>query len=159
MDSGYAKNENLMAVAFVSENEGWFVGTHGTVLYYNNGQWSQPDSGTSETLYSVAVTKAHDGLGGGVQRDVLKVQWNLLGLPAGDHHGARVRSHSRTTSTALPCSDENTGWAVGNLGTILKYDGQTWTALFGQPLHGTVEQRFGDQRCAGMGGRRLRNHH
>src|SRR5258708_22085117 len=57
VDTGLAKNENLLAVAFANENEGRIVGSHGTILHYNNGNWNLDDSQTPETLYSVAVSR------------------------------------------------------------------------------------------------------
>ena len=135
VDSGYAKNENLLSVAFINETEGWFVGSHGTILYYNNGQWSQPDSGSTETLYDVAVTKSHTVWVVGSNGTLLKfngISWGALQVisPATT---AAAASTIKNDLYSLSLTDENNGWAVGNLGTIIKFDGQTWAPFPGNP--------------------------
>ena len=132
VESGYAKNENLLAVAFLSETEGWFVGSHGTILYYNNGQFSQPDSGTAETLYDVAVTRSRTVWVTGSNGTLMKfngISWGTIPVTVSGSSAVTVK----TDLYSLSLTDQNNGWAVGNLGTILKFDGQTWQAFSGSP--------------------------
>ncbi len=130
VDTGYAKNENLMALAFATETEGWAVGTHGTILYYNNGSWSQQDSQSEESLYDVAVTKSRTVWVAGANGTLLRyngISWgkNAVTLTG----GVTVKDDIY----GLGLTDQNNGWAVGNRGLIIHYDGQNWVPYTGAP--------------------------
>lgn len=126
VDTGLAKNENLMAVAFADENEGWITGTHGVILHYNNGTWTQDTSPTQEVLYSIAVTPSRNVWVAGSNGTLLiynGISWG------------KVPAVSQSGGTPVTVADDiygislygqNNGWAVGNRGLILSFDGQKW---------------------------------
>jgi photosystem II stability/assembly factor-like uncharacterized protein len=133
VDTGLAKNENLMAVAFINETEGWIVGTHGAILHYNNGNWSLDNSQTEETLYSIAITPSHTAWVVGSNGTILTYN----GISWGSISAVSAAAGASTTVTSdiysIGMSDQNNGWAVGNLGLILRYDGQKWTTYAASP--------------------------
>jgi photosystem II stability/assembly factor-like uncharacterized protein len=122
VETGYAKNENLMAAAFANETEGWIVGTHGIILHYNNGNWSQDASPTEETLYEATVSRSNSVWVVGSNGTLLNyngISWGQIYVSAS---GVTVKDDINSISMA----DQNNGWAVGNRGLILRYDGK-WT--------------------------------
>ncbi len=129
IDTGYAKNENLMALAFASETEGWAVGTHGTILYYNNGSWSQQNSQSEETLYDVAVTRSRTVWVAGANGTLLRYNGISWGQNVVTQSGVTVKDDIY----GLGLTDQNNGWAVGNRGLIIHYDGQNWVPYVGAP--------------------------
>ena len=132
VDTGLAKNENLMAVAFANETEGWIVGTHGAIIHYNNGSWSLDNSQTEETLYSIAITPSHTAWAVGSNGTILTyngISWGSISAVSSAAGAATVTSDIYSVGM----SSQNNGWAVGNLGLILRYDGQKWTTYAASP--------------------------
>lgn len=133
VDTGLAKNENLMAVAFADENEGWITGTHGVILHYNNGTWNLDASPTQEILYSIAITPS---------RNVWVVGSNGTILTYNGITWGKVTAVSQSGGASVTVADDiygiglygqNNGWAVGNRGLILSFDGQKWAPYTASP--------------------------
>lgn len=133
VDTGLAKNENLMAVAFANENEGWAVGTHGVILHYQNGGWNLDNSPTQETLYSLAVTPSRTVWAVGSNGAIL----NYNGLTWGTVLSISTTASASTTVTddiyGIGLYGQNNGWACGNRGLILSFDGQKWLSFSPSP--------------------------
>jgi photosystem II stability/assembly factor-like uncharacterized protein len=133
VETGFAKNENLMAVAFADENEGWMVGSHGIILHYNNGTWSQDNSPTQEMLYAVAVTPARTVWVVGSNGAILTYNGITWGTVPAVSSGASTPTTIVDDIYGISLSSQNNGWAVGNHGLILHYDGQKWTSYPASP--------------------------
>src|SRR5258708_26121579 len=108
------------------------VGSRGTIIHYNNGNWSLDDSQTQDNLYSVAVTRSRTVWVVGANGTILTyngVSWGKI--------LAETTGSSPTTVTedlyGVGLSDQNNGWAAGNPGTLLRYDGQKWQSYPASP--------------------------
>lgn len=133
VDTGLAKNENLMSVAFADENEGWAVGTHGVILHYLNGTWNLDNSPTQQLLYDAVVTPSRNVWVVGSAGTILTyngINWGTV--PAiSQSGGASVTVMDDIYGIGL--YGQNNGWAVGNRGLILGFDGQKWQPFSASP--------------------------
>lgn len=154
----------LNSVSMLSNAEGWAVGnvkgSAFSLLHWNGSSWSVTTSPTacstqnlmgvssvsSQEAWAVGVNYASNGgCGGGGTRRYTVMKWNgtswsLLTpttIPADNNNNANLNAvHVIGTSGN---STGNLGFAVGNSGTILKYNGTTWTA----DVSGTTQNLFG----------------
>ena len=132
VDTGLAKNENLMAVAFADENEGWITGTHGVILHYNNGSWNLDASPTQEILYSAVVTPSRGVWTVGSNGTLLiynGISWGKVTPVAPGGAPATVTDDIY----GISLYGQNNGWACGNRGLILSFDGQKWQTYSASP--------------------------
>jgi len=105
----------LLGVQFIDLENGWAVGSGGTILKTSNGgiDWTSVTSGTTEILRSICFTDANDGVVCGWNGTILRtsnggVDW--ISIPSGV-----------TIFLFDICfSDANTGWIVGENGTVMK---------------------------------------
>ncbi len=95
----------LYDVAFASPTDGWAVGGHGQIAHWDGVRWSQEADSPAYPLPTPLFAK----------RD--------------------VRPTTTLRAVALVSSTE--GWAVGDQGTLLHWDGQTWTGTSRLPLPST----------------------
>ncbi len=133
VDTGLAKNENLMAVVFADEHEGWAMGTHGVILHYNNGTWNLDNSPTQELLYSAVVTPSRNVWAVGSNGAILTyngISWGMV-TAVSQSGGSSVTVTDDIYGVGL--YGQNNGWAVGNRGLILGFDGQKWTPYTASP--------------------------
>ncbi len=110
-DSG-VPNENLNGVFFVDDDNGWAVGTKGTILH-DDGSWTPQDSGTNKTLNEVYFVDEYNGWAVGEGGTILH------------YNGTTWAAQTSGTTENLNdvyFLDQMRGWAVGENGTILK----TW---------------------------------
>jgi photosystem II stability/assembly factor-like uncharacterized protein len=101
----------------------WAVGTAGTVLAWDGTKWDRQakDADVTATLRAVHFA-GNAGVAVGDAGTILATtnagkKWTVQAAPegAGDLHGVFL-------------ADSKHGWAVGAAGTVLAFDGTTWTA-------------------------------
>jgi len=114
----------------VSAEEGWAVGSSGTMLHYKDGAWTQVASIVEDDLLAVAGTGPNDiwAVGGSA--------WDCLGADA--THRVMLHYDGQRWSVTLSedeCAlhdvvfQDGRGWAVGVGGSRLRFDGGQWTEL------------------------------
>ncbi len=148
--------ETITSIAFKNTQDGFAVGSSGTILRWNGATWSTVASGTTENLWSVAFSGSANAFAVGTNGTILR--WNgatwstvasgttehLLGLgiiAANDAfavgtNGTILRWNGATWSTvasgttktlnAVSMTSATNGWIVGNSGTILRWNGSVW---------------------------------
>ena len=110
--------EDLFAITFVSNNEGWAVGTAdpNAVIYHTNDggtSWVLQNSGSVEPLYSVDFVDNQNGWAVGAAGSIVSTT----------DGGANWVAQSSGTNLDLfdiDMLDQSNGWAVGAGGTVLK---------------------------------------
>jgi hypothetical protein len=117
------------SVAMVSANEGWAVGEvgeSGFLLRYTDGKWSEVSSSADAFLTSVSMVSADEGWAVG---DEFNAQSVIFHYTAGAWHTmTSPTSQPLESVVAVSASDV---WAVGGEGTILHYNGATWSVVNG----------------------------
>lgn len=122
-------NGDLNAVQMVSADEGWAVGseqggdsTRGLILHYKGGRWSKQNLAASGILYGLAMVSPDEGWA---------VGWGtILHYQQGVWQADTVVGNSLLSILhAVQMDSRKHGWAVGNGGTILEYDGKGWHEL------------------------------
>ena len=117
-------SNTLTGVYFVDQNNGWAVGTFGTIVHTSDGgnNWAPQSSGTSDHLYGVWFADANNGWAVGPVEKVLRtndggITWNIQTVGG------------LTWFESVCFVDVNTGWAVGGGGKIIHTTdgGATWT--------------------------------
>ena len=93
-------------------------GDAGTILFFNGTSWSAQTSGTTESLYRRIRPGRHPCLGGGSKRHHPLLQRHLLGRPDQRHHQYLY---------GVSALDATHVWAVGEYGTILFFNGTSWS--------------------------------
>ena len=118
--------DNLFSVYFVSETNGWAVGSNGRILSTSNGGalWAQQVSNTTQTLFSVVFPAALTGYAIGGSNTVVKTINGGASWSAGTISGM-------LTLTGVDFADVNTGYACGGDGRVAETTngGATWTVL------------------------------
>jgi len=97
----------------VSANEGWAVGSGGTILHYSGGSWGTVTSPTIEWLSSVFMVIPGEGWAVGAKGTILHYSggsWSTVTSPT---------TTNWLNSVFMVCTGE--GWAVGDKGMILGY--------------------------------------
>ena len=107
----------LNSVFMVSEDEGWAVGMGGAIYHYSSGVWTGPISPapTSENLNSIFMVSSSEGWAVGASGTILHYvngAWTLVQNPSGTGQDLNSVSFAATS-----------GWAVGNLGTLVSLTG------------------------------------
>ena len=111
--------QTLNSVFFVNQNEGWAVGAGGSLYHYVSGTWTGPISPapTAQNLNSVFMTDPTDGWAVGAGGIILQYSngaWTLLQNLSGTTQDLNSLSFAGST-----------GWAVGNVGTLISLTTQT----------------------------------
>ena len=115
----------LNAVAMISPNEGWAIGS-GVILHYLSGKWQQvaaPQFFAEQT--SLHMVSPNEGWVAAGYNNVLRYidgQWKKVGIS------------SQLEVQDLSMVSANSGWAVGDsntsdrilAGAVVRYDGQSW---------------------------------
>ena len=133
IDVGVGGLGDLYACSFLNDSEGWIVGGHGVILSYHDGKWAQDTSGTDETLYDVAVTKARRGWAVGTNGTLLSYNGSSW---------EKVTLSTTADLCGIGLNGTNGGWAVGDRGTLLKFDGSTWTVSSDSPISDKIQKIF-----------------
>jgi len=111
--------QTLNSAFMVDQNEGWAVGVGGVIYHYTSGQWTGPISPapTSENLNSVFMISPTEGWAVGAGGTVLHYTngaWTMVQNVSGTSQDLNGVSFAGTT-----------GWAVGNVGTLISLSSQT----------------------------------
>ncbi|XOV67550.1 MAG: YCF48-related protein [Fluviicola sp.] len=120
--------EDLFAITFVSDNEGWAVGTAdpNAVIYHTNdggASWGLQNSGSLEPLFSVDFVDNQNGWAVGAAGSIVYT------TDGGANWVAQV-SGTNQDLFDIDMLDQNNGWAVGAGGTVLRTNdgGVNWVA-------------------------------
>jgi len=111
--------QTLNSVFFVNQNEGWAVGAGGAVYHYVSGMWTGPVSPapTTQNLNAVFMTDSTHGWAVGAAGTILQYSngvWTLLQNLSGTTQNLNSLSFAGSS-----------GWAVGNVGTLISLTSQT----------------------------------
>lgn len=96
------------------------VGSHGTILVYEQHEWMRMESGTTAFLASVWGSNAENVFAVGGAGTILHFN--------GEHWGPMQSGTTEALWHVWGSSPENV-YAVGYSGTLLHYDGESWTVL------------------------------
>lgn len=108
---------SLRAVDAAGPNDVWAVGSQGKILHYDGMRWSFYQLEVTDLdLYGLEITSGSSGWAVGADGLVLSYhngQWyNSLHLTGSDLYGVAF--------------DDGRGFAVGDNGSLFRYDGATW---------------------------------
>jgi len=115
-----SSNFPLYAIYMNSATKGWAVGYEGNMYVYNGTSWIKRTSPTTETLYDIEFS---DSLGYAVGTSGMVIKYNLnnswLKVPGQanfvyDLFAVEIRSASNV-------------WTSGSYGTLIHYNGTTWS--------------------------------
>ncbi|MBI4281425.1 right-handed parallel beta-helix repeat-containing protein [Candidatus Uhrbacteria bacterium] len=112
--------ETITSIAFVSAQDGFAVGSNGTILRWNGSVWSTVASGTTENLWSVAFSGSAHAFAVGTNGTILR--WN-------GSVWSTVASGTTEHLLSLSIIAANNAFAVGTNGTILRWNGSAWSAV------------------------------
>ncbi len=126
------QTEPLYAITFASADQGWAVGKAGTILHWDGVAWTAEGSQTNADLYDVAV----------VGDDFWAVGENGV-LVHRNQAGFWVLLTPHPTLRGVGFAGPDAGWAVGATGTVLHYDGKTWSPV-DTPLDADLSGLFVD---------------
>jgi photosystem II stability/assembly factor-like uncharacterized protein len=119
----------LYSVAMVSANDGWAVGQvgeSGFLLRYTDGTWTEVPSPADAFLTSVRMVSADEGWAVG---DGFNAQSVIFHYTAGTWQTMTSPTSQPLESVAAVTASDV--WAVGGEGTILHYNGATWSVVNG----------------------------
>lgn len=109
----------LFGVCASSLNNIWVVGDSGKILRYNGLGWANVASGTTRGLYDIWCSGASVFA---VGESATLLRWNgnaFVAQPA--------PTGFNSTLTAISGTSANDVWAVGDDGSIVHFDGTSWT--------------------------------
>jgi hypothetical protein len=109
---------NLFSAFMIQPDDGWAVGSLGTVIHWDGIQWTNATTATNCTLYSVSMVNETDGWAVGLNGTI--IHWN----------GSMWENVSGPTFAdlfSICMVDSKDGWAVGQGGAIIRWDGNQWT--------------------------------
>lgn len=121
----YPAENILLAVKFVTPQQGWIAGVNGTILYTKDGgeTWETQDSGVGEDIKSIAFVNEKQGWAVGNGGVIIHTE----------DGGGTWRAQNSDTSASLNkvfFIDEKEGWIVGatHMGVVLhtKDGGKNW---------------------------------
>lgn len=109
--------ETIGNAAFFSEDDGFAIGSNGTILRFHGTTWKQEHTGTRENLWGLSFAHARFGFTVGSRGTILLwdgVSWK------------KNESGTKDDLTAVAVTSVNDAWAVGNYGTMLHWNGTVW---------------------------------
>jgi len=115
---------DLYDVNFVNNNNGWVVGSSGTVAYSGNGgnTWTRQSSNTTSTLHGVWFTSTNVGWAVGRYGTILRTV-------SSGQSWSTWSSGISSDLNAVHFVSSNRGWIVGQAGTVLTTtNGYNWTS-------------------------------
>jgi len=121
-------NQNLNAVHVIdaahsgSGTLGFAVGNSGTILKYNGTNWIKDTSPTTANLFGVYVVSTSEAWAVGANGTIIKWTgtWSTVSSPTTTQLNSIAMLDSNLSGTA------NSGWAVGNAGVAVTYNGSNW---------------------------------
>jgi photosystem II stability/assembly factor-like uncharacterized protein len=143
-------NANFTDICFIDSEQGWIVGTNGTILHTDDGgiTWSQQNSGTNKTLIGIHFIAPE--LGWMMAQDATLFSTSDGGETwvESRHLKPRQKSFDEEMNPievdyklqAVHFAQSSEGWAVGDYGAILHNvdGGPIWTE---QPINSTPDLR------------------
>jgi hypothetical protein len=134
---------DLYSVLALDTNNAIAVGTLGGVggtdiIRFTTPSWTPVSSPATVDLFSICrVTGSSDlwavGLGGTILRNTAGT-WRVLTSPVGAGNRAVPPPVPPPDLESVHFTASNDGWAVGDGGTILRYDGTTWSVYQTAPI-------------------------
>jgi photosystem II stability/assembly factor-like uncharacterized protein len=123
---GKTRYFTLSGLAMVSPDEGWAVGSEGTIVHYHNGVWTRVASPIAQeggTLYSVAMVSATEGWAVGEYGTILHYHngaWSIVAntLPRIAPTATPHLNLSQYSLHDIAMVSPTEGWAVGNTWTM-----------------------------------------
>lgn len=113
----YKTNWELNSVFFVDNNNGWAVGEHGVILYYNGIEWNLQISNTTRYLNSVFFLDKNNGWAVGDSGTILKYDGTIW-----KNQTSGTLDHLKSVFF----TDVNNGWVAKSCCDLLKYNGKIW---------------------------------
>ncbi|MBI3784987.1 MAG: hypothetical protein HY270_16470 [Deltaproteobacteria bacterium] len=115
--------DNLYSTQFVSANEGWTVGSFGSIFHTGDGgeTWRPQASTTYEQLFGVSFADAHNGW-------IVGRTGLILHTANGGEKWERQKNTNEKHLFSVSAVDAQHVWAVGDWGVMLASSdgGQTW---------------------------------
>lgn len=105
-------SEMIRDMDFLTSDDGWFVGNHGTILHYQNGEINLVPTPTKETIWAVDMVTPDYGFAVGKHGLILFFNGKSW---------QQITSPTQAMLHDLEMIDKEHGWAVGAWGTILKF--------------------------------------
>ncbi|MFK5855932.1 MAG: YCF48-related protein [Bacteroidota bacterium] len=122
----YPTINNLLDAHFISEQEGWVVGTDGLIMYTNDGceTWITQHSNPEESLWSIFFIDDNEGWVAG---------WSTIYHTTDKGETWEEQTHPSVMGdlTDIYFVNHDTGWVVGTYKIVLKTTdgGKSWTKI------------------------------
>lgn len=122
-------DKTLHAVTFASAGEGWAVGKAGTILRHAGANWHRVSAPTTavDELFDVALTGGGDGWAVGRRFNTVSETFEGLILRLSDDTWTDLSVPQIQPLHAVAFASTDDGWAIGEGGTVLRWDGVRWT--------------------------------
>ena len=121
-----ADNVNLQSVDMVNSNDGWAVGSEGTIVHWDGVRWNSVDSPTNADLRAVDVVSS---------TEVYAIAFALT-IPINESLIRWDGASWKNVTSSIPVGkilfsvnmvNSTYGWAVGSDGIIIHWDGTSWS--------------------------------
>ena len=124
-------NERSLYGVWGDESGVWAVGTAGSIVHYQNGMLHMLDSSAAADSWLHAIA--------GAGKSVWIVGDAGLALTAAAGGFLKVTTPARSNLLDVWGASDDLFWAVGEGGTVLRWDGMTWLKVPTGPMGGTVQ--------------------
>jgi type II secretory pathway pseudopilin PulG len=114
-------SNDLNSIHMVSATDGWAVGASGKILHYNGANWSQNMDTGAEVWSTVSMASSTIGFIGGSS------VFNMAEYDAAGNTWTEFTGPVSTAIHEIKMFSDGTGWAVGDSGKILYYNGSNWS--------------------------------
>jgi len=116
-------SSTLNGVAMLSPTYGWAVGNSDTILRWDGITWSAVSGPNTKSIFAIAAPSSAVIVAGGEDalqyKQTTNATWQLLANQQTAPVNKALRGVSLVSSTE--------GWAVGNSGTLLRWNGSAWS--------------------------------
>ncbi|PVX24147.1 MAG: hypothetical protein CW716_10735 [Candidatus Bathyarchaeum sp.] len=113
----------VASLDMVNSTDGWAVGNDGCLLHWNGTSWTEVASPTYANLVFVDMLSSNEGYAVVRQR----TSPSVLSVIRWDGISWKNMSTPRGYFNALDMVSSTDGWAVGNGGAIMHWDGTCWS--------------------------------
>jgi len=123
------QDRDLYSIRFAPDGKsGWIAGEDGLILKTNDGgeSWMAQDSGTTKSLFKVAVIDAQNAVAAGDDAAIVRTT-------DGGAHWSSAKVPKEVSLFDVIFLDGQNGWSVGEFSSIFKTTdgGQTWNLAYG----------------------------